>query len=90
MNFRDIDIEYNALPMTALLDRSYRTFLDGAMMWTVRRYRTLDGLSFQSGYFTRLESYRSYAALHLEIQWRSGFWKTVAFASCVGCSVRTM
>jgi len=27
--FHDIDIEYNALPMTAFLGRPYRTFLGG-------------------------------------------------------------
>ena len=33
MDIHDIDIEYNALPMTAFLGRPYRTFLDGAALF---------------------------------------------------------
>ncbi|HKK44240.1 MAG TPA: hypothetical protein VJ964_01880 [Balneolaceae bacterium] len=45
MDIHDIDIEYNALPMTAFWDRSYRAFgggdvlfprlKPGVMVWTV-------------------------------------------------------
>jgi len=33
MDIYDIDIEYNALPMTAFLGRPYRTFIDGAALF---------------------------------------------------------